>query len=47
MEDKAEKILDALRGRRGFDILDDLDDDIIEEIKEEINEIIATSSSYN
>jgi len=40
MEDKAEKILYALRSRSGFDVLDNLDDDILDEIKEEINEII-------
>jgi len=42
MEDKAEMILDALRRRRGFDILDDLDEDILEEIKKQINDIILS-----
>jgi len=39
---KAELILDKLRSRKGFNVLDEIDDDILDEIKEEINKIIES-----
>jgi len=42
--EKAEQILDELRSRSGFDILDNLDEEILNEIKEAINEIINSDN---
>jgi hypothetical protein len=41
-EYKARKILDELRSRKGFEVLDNLDEEILEEIVEEIRAIIKS-----
>jgi len=38
--EKVEKILDELRSRSGFDILDNLEEDILDEIRDAIHNII-------
>lgn len=40
--EKVEKILDELRSRRGFDILNNLDEDILDEIRDAIHDIIIS-----
>jgi len=37
---KVQRVLDELRSRRGFDILDDLDEEVLEEIEVALAEII-------